>query len=86
MLLPKMPLPVPSSNNTTTSSDGSSYEPVMVLANVKMAIDANIGRLIYTDYELSNLDGKLVVEDETVVVRDAVAGFLGGKVGLTGGY
>jgi len=78
--------PVPSSNNTTTSSDGASYEPVMVPANVKMAIDANIGRLIYTDYELSNLDGQLVVEDQTVIVRDAVAGFLGGKVGLTGGY
>lgn len=78
--------PTPSSNTTTSSSDGSGYVPVMVPANVKMAIDANIGRLIYTDYELSNLDGQLVVEDETVVVRDAVAGLLGGKVGLTGGY
>lgn len=68
------------------SSTGAGYEPVMVPGNVRMNIDADIDRLVYTDYELKNLTGKLLVEDQTVVIQDAVAAFLGGRIGLSGGY
>lgn len=70
----------------TVPSSGTGYEPVLVPANVRMAIDADIDRILYTDYELRSLRGKLIVEDQAVVIQDAVAGFLGGKVGLTGSY
>ncbi len=68
------------------SSAETGYEPILVPANVTMAVDADIDRLIYTDYELKNLVGKLLVEDQTLVIQDATAGFLGGKVGLSGEY
>ncbi len=68
------------------SSNDSGYEPIPVPANVKMTINANIERLLYTDYELNKLNGKLVVEDQAIVIQDAVANFLGGKVGMSGAY
>ncbi len=70
----------------TVPSSSTAYEPVLVPANVRMAIDADIDRILYTDYELRSLRGKLIVEDQAVVIQDATAGFLGGKVGLTGSY
>ncbi|MBX2929926.1 MAG: hypothetical protein KF852_18980 [Saprospiraceae bacterium] len=69
-----------------SSAGDAAYEPILVPENIRMTIDADIDRLVYTDYELNNMNGTLLVEDQTIVVQDATAGFLGGKVGLTGGY
>lgn len=68
------------------NSAGAGFEPIAVPDKVRINMDAVIDRLVYTDYELKNLNGKLTVEDQTVVIQDAVAAFLGGKVGLSGGY
>ena len=74
------PKKVPSSNAAPE------FAPIPVPANIKMDIEAKIGRLVYTTYELNQLQGLLSIEDETMVIEDATAGFLGGKVGLSGAY
>lgn len=65
---------------------GGSYAPVPVPENIILTIKAKVGRLIYTDYDLTNLDGRISVRDQVLSIEDATAGFLGGKIGLTGYY
>jgi hypothetical protein len=65
---------------------GGSYAPVPVPENIILSIKARVGRLIYTDYDLTNLDGQISVKDQVLSIEDATAGFLGGKIGLTGNY
>ena len=74
------PQKVPSSNAV------GDFAPIPVPANIQMQMEAKIGKLVYTTYELTQLQGGLTIEDETLLLQDATAGFLGGKVGLSGVY
>jgi hypothetical protein len=74
------PQKVPSSNSTPA------FAPIPIPANIQMDIEAKIGRLLYTNYELNQLQGTISIEDQTMVIEDATAGFLGGKIGLSGAY
>ena len=61
-------------------------EPFLVPKNMDVAINAKMNRVIYTNMDMTNLVGKLVVKDEEVKIEDATANSLGGKIGIKGGY
>ena len=58
----------------------------MVPSNIDMAIQANVDKLIYTNIELKNLSGKVLVQDQKVILENTTANALGGQVGIEGGY
>jgi hypothetical protein len=61
-------------------------EPIVVPANIDMRINADIRKLIYTNMELNDLRGTLVVKDQAVVLDETTAKTLGGSIGLAGSY
>lgn len=61
-------------------------EPIVVPANIDMSINADIDKLIYTNMELLDLKGRLLVKDQAVVLDETTAKTLGGTIGLAGSY
>jgi hypothetical protein len=61
-------------------------EPFKVPENVDLTVNANMGRVIYTNMDLTNLSGKLAVKNSEVAIQDAVANIFGGRVKIAGGY
>ncbi len=80
----------PSAESTPESneSDASATDlsPFLVPAFINMDIAGNVQKLLYTNMELTNLNGKIKVENEEVVIETASANTLGGKVDISGGY
>lgn len=75
----------------TTSSDatavtGDNFDPILVPKNIDIDVNADIRKLLYTNLELSNITGKLVVANQAVMLEDVTANTLGGKMALSGGY
>ncbi len=61
-------------------------EPLLVPKNIDLTINANMKRVIYTNMDMTNVTGKLVVKDEEVKFEDASANTLGGRINIKGGY
>ena len=78
--------PTSGSSSTTSSSGTENLEPIVVPANIDMDIKADIGKVIYTNMELNDLKGKLVIEDQSVVLDNTTMKTLGGNIGVSGGY
>lgn len=72
--------------STTAPATTESLDPIEVPANIAMTIQADIDRLIYTNMVLEDLKGKLVVENQSVVLEDATTRTLGGTMNIAGGY
>ncbi len=58
----------------------------LVPENVDMTLNANFKRIRYTDLELRNLNGQVVVKNSTAALRDVTADILGGQIALAGAY
>ncbi len=74
----------PAPANSTTVN--AATEPFLVPKNMDVAINAKMGRVIYTNMDLTNLTGKLLVANEEVKIEDATANALGGQFNIKGGY
>jgi AsmA-like C-terminal region len=61
-------------------------EPFKVPANVDVTVNAKMGRVLYTNMDMQNISGNLMVKNQAVVFDDVSANTLGGKVNLKGGY
>ncbi|MBR9923016.1 MAG: hypothetical protein GYB31_19490 [Bacteroidetes bacterium] len=75
-----------SASTETTSGEESDYGVILVPDNINMAINAKMGKIIYTDLELTDFSGTLRVADETVSIENCQTKVLGGKVDLAGAY
>jgi len=74
------------STATPSSSEETSYAPIEVPGNMNLVIDAKMKKVLYTDLELSNLDGRLLIEDKAVIIEHCEANGLDGKIGISGSY
>jgi hypothetical protein len=74
--------PAPASSNTVNAAT----EPFLVPKNMDVAINAKMGRVLYTNMDLTNVTGKLLVQNEEVKIEDANANALGGQFNIKGGY
>ncbi len=75
----------PASGNENV--DVSTMEPFLVPENIDMKIHANMDKVIYTNMELDNASGDLIVStDRSVTMENVRAKTLGGDVSVSGGY
>lgn len=70
----------------TTTQPSEATEPILVPKNMKIDIDGNFDKLIYTTYELTNLNGHIKVADQKASLVGMKANTMGGAVGLNGFY
>lgn len=61
-------------------------EPFLVPKNIDVVVNAKMNRVIYTNMDMTNVTGKLVVQNEEVKFEDASANALGGRINIKGGY
>lgn len=61
-------------------------EPILVPDNLKVAINADFDKIRYTNMDLDNVKGSMVVADEAVTITQMKANSLGGEMNVTGGY
>ncbi|MEM9921393.1 MAG: AsmA-like C-terminal region-containing protein, partial [Bacteroidota bacterium] len=74
------------SATAVNTADEEALEPIVVPDNIDMKIDANFGKLTYTNIDLKNINGSLLVKDQAVKIQDTKADMLGGRINMSGGY
>src|SRR5258706_6116383 len=74
--------------STTTSSTGTSSAPApfLVPSNINLTINAQAGRVKYDKVDYNNINGSLVVNDETVKLQDVKTEALDGAITFNGSY
>lgn len=70
----------------TIANEEEPLEVVPVPERMNIDIDANIGRVKYSNMVLKDVQGLLVVADEAVVLKDATSKTLGGQMNISGSY
>ncbi len=61
-------------------------EVMLVPENVDMTMNVKFDKIKYTNMDLNNLDGQVIVKNGVARLKDCTANVLGGQVGLTGEY
>ena len=78
--------PVNAATTPKAATPATATKPIEVPKNVDVTVNAKMNRVLYTNMDLNALTGKLVVHNQQVLIEDASANTLGGKVALKGGY
>lgn len=78
--------PAPATTTEASTAATANMEPMLVPENIDMTIKADVDKLVYTNLVVNNLVGTLQVKDQAVVIEDATASTLGGKMAISGGY
>ena len=69
-----------------TTAPAEASEPILVPANIDMRVEAKMGKVIYDNMELTNVNGALIVANEAVKFSNMTANTLGGSMDINGGY
>ncbi|MCB0638923.1 MAG: hypothetical protein KDC54_19980, partial [Lewinella sp.] len=76
--------------SATTTSTGTeseeAYGVIPVPADIDMAMNLRADRVRYTDLTLDNVQGKVLIQDEAVVIEDGSTSTLGGTMAFAGAY
>lgn len=64
----------------------SNVEPLRIPKNMDMTLNTDMKRVIYTNMDMSNLTGKIIVKDGIAKLQDTKANTLGGQIAINGGY
>ena len=67
-------------------AQNTATEPFVIPENLDITINSKMNRLIYTNMDLSNVTGKLIVQNQEVIIDDGQAGIFGGRTSIMGGY
>jgi hypothetical protein len=70
----------------TNVAVNTATEPIAVPKNVDVMVYADMKRVIYTNMDLTNVKGKLAVQNQEVKIVDGEANVFGGKTEIEGGY
>lgn len=71
----------------TSSSESAPVESVMLVPeNIDMTLNADFAKVRYTNLDLQNLDGQVVVKDGAAKLQDFTASVLGGEIAVAGEY
>ena len=76
----------PTSASATTPANTEELEPILVPENLKIAINADFDKIRYTNMDLDNVKGSMLVANEAVELTNMTANTLGGQMNVTGGY
>ncbi|MEQ1745628.1 MAG: AsmA-like C-terminal region-containing protein [Saprospiraceae bacterium] len=69
-----------------TAQNPAPQAVMLVPENVDMTLNANFAKVRYTNMDLQNVDGQIVVNNGVAALRDCVAEVLGGQIALAGAY
>lgn len=72
--------------STTATTSTTAMEPIPVPANISMTINAQANKVQYTNLELTDFSGRLLVKDQQVLIEDGTTKVLGGAVDFAGAY
>jgi hypothetical protein len=75
-----------STGGTAPSSADEGYGVIPIPPNIDMEMTARIGRVVYTNMTLDNVQGRLLIEDEAVILDGMTARGLGGALAMSGSY
>lgn len=79
--------PAPSSAQTgAPATVPANIEPIRIPKNMDMTLNADMKRVIYTNMDMNNLTGKIIVRDGIAKLQDTKANTLGGQIAINGGY
>ncbi|HET6768831.1 MAG TPA: AsmA-like C-terminal region-containing protein [Chitinophagaceae bacterium] len=73
-------------DTTTTTTTTSPSGPFIVPANIDMTINAKAGKVKYDKVDYNNVNGTVVLADETVKLKDVKTEALDGTMNLNGSY
>ncbi|MDR2963628.1 MAG: hypothetical protein LBU90_08390 [Bacteroidales bacterium] len=74
------------STTETTPADTSATEIVEIPGNIDFACAINFGRLIYDNFDITNLLGTVRIKDSKADLQSLMMNMLGGSLGLSGSY
>ncbi|KGE85662.1 MAG: AsmA-like C-terminal region-containing protein [Phaeodactylibacter xiamenensis] len=78
---------MPDSETTTNeTATEESYGVIPIPPNIDMEMMATIGHLTYTNIDLKNVRGHLVIADEAIILDNVRANGLGGELAMSGSY
>lgn len=78
-----------SSESTTPdepATESSALEVIQIPANIDFSLMADFKRVLYDNMEISQMQGNMVLRDETLGFRDVNMGVLGGSIQMSGTY
>ncbi|HHH50189.1 MAG TPA: hypothetical protein ENK52_04340, partial [Saprospiraceae bacterium] len=70
----------------TNTANEEAYEIIPVPENIMLDINADIDRLVYTNMEMTDMKGKLIVADQNMEIKNVEAKTLGGSFLINGNY
>ncbi len=70
----------------TIADEEPELEPIVVPEKIDFDINADIGKIRYTDIDLKDVKGKVSVENETVACKNCTAKTMGGSFTMDGSY
>ncbi|MCB0533890.1 MAG: AsmA family protein [Saprospiraceae bacterium] len=77
----------PFMTESAPATEEAPVESVMLVPeNIDMTINADFAKVRYTNMDLTNLDGQIVVKDAAARLNDFTANVLGGQVAIAGQY
>ncbi len=70
----------------TTSATTSPAQPFLVPANLNLTLNAKAGKVKYDKVDYSNVNGTLLMKDETVKLQNVNTEALDGTIAFNGSY
>ncbi len=71
---------------TISENAAAALEPILVPEKMDFDINADIGKVLYTNIEMRDIKGRMKVKDQTVAMKDCNAKMLGGNFTMNGTY
>ena len=71
---------------TETTEAVASMEVIPVPANIDLTISSDLKKVSYTNFDLTNIKGEVVVKESAAVMKDVKGKILGGNVSFEGAY
>ncbi|MFZ4545564.1 MAG: AsmA-like C-terminal region-containing protein, partial [Saprospiraceae bacterium] len=78
--------PTASATKGAPAQTPENLEPLRIPHNMDLLLNANMKRVIYTNMDMTNLTGKVLVKNGVAKLVDTKANTLGGQIILNGGY
>jgi hypothetical protein len=78
--------PAGNTGGSAGSSSSEGYGVIPIPPNIDMDMTARIGKVVYTNITLENVQGKLLIADEAIIFDDVTARGLGGALAMSGSY
>jgi len=70
----------------TAAVSEETIEVIPVPENIDITLHSDLKKVHYTNFDLTNIKGDVIVKEEVAQMDDINANILGGKVAFTGGY